>query len=390
MSMPAAARSCRANRGSGSPRYGCRRYATAFSTLRSSPFTRRDGACSNITSKNGSIIKPARSPARWKSLNPVRRYSRPPRVACPISARSRSLARSVTVIFASAKAGATRIRALQHGWTLSMRACRLSRRPSQPENITFTPAARGFIRRADVKKLRCVSTGAAMSRSARRSELVVHARAQEIGVERHVVGGEPAAAIQSAIEATEIDIEILDLGRPVGRERGFQPGADRPTAIVAAGLGEARNRSLDVAERGAAGDIRHETIRGVAEPPAHGCQPRVARLAAGWTQICSRTVDPRPIDIAFDAGDHLTELIIVAGGAADEPAAHIAAAGRIPVRTAEAAAAVDADVKAGPIVDLYDSRLRSIDRPRRPARQIGRRRDHRHCRERDKRKHNTL
>jgi len=78
---------------------------------RSLPFTRRDGVRSNITSKNGSIIKPARSPVRWKSLNPIRRYSRPPRAACPISARSRSLARSVTVIFASAKAGATRIRA---------------------------------------------------------------------------------------------------------------------------------------------------------------------------------------------------------------------------------------------------------------------------------------
>ncbi len=112
MSVPAAARSFRANRGSGSPRYGCRRYATAFSTLQSSPFTRRDGARSNITSKNGSIIKPARLPARWKSLNPIHRYSRPPRAACPISARSRSLARSVTVIFASAKAGAKHIRAL--------------------------------------------------------------------------------------------------------------------------------------------------------------------------------------------------------------------------------------------------------------------------------------
>jgi hypothetical protein len=131
--------------GSGSPRYGCRRYATAFSTLRSLPFTRRDGVRPNITSKNGSIIKPVRSPARWKSLNPIRRYSRPPRAACPISARSRSLARSVTVIFASAKAGATRIRALWHGWTLSLRAFRLSRRPSKLDNITFAPAARSFI-----------------------------------------------------------------------------------------------------------------------------------------------------------------------------------------------------------------------------------------------------
>ena len=36
----------------------------------------------------------------------------------------------------------------------------------------------------------------------------------------------------SKILRAEIDIEILDLGRPVGRESGLQPGADRPTAIV--------------------------------------------------------------------------------------------------------------------------------------------------------------
>jgi len=69
-------------------------------------------------------------------------------------------------------------------------------------------------------------------------------------VERHVVGGEPAAAIQSAIEATEIDIEILDLGRPVGRKRGFQPG-DRPARSngVAAGLHPDRERDPALLER---------------------------------------------------------------------------------------------------------------------------------------------
>ncbi len=41
-------------------------------------------------------------------------------------------------------------------------------------------------------------------------------------MKRDVVGDRHAVAIEPAIEAAEIDIEIFDLGRPVGRERGFE------------------------------------------------------------------------------------------------------------------------------------------------------------------------
>src|SRR5262249_50254034 len=183
-----------------------------------------------------------------------------------------------------------------------------------------------------------------------RSELIVHAGAEEIRVKCDVVGDRHAVAIEPAIEAAEIDIKIFDLGRPVERERGFESGADRPAGIVAAGRCEARDRGLDIAECGAAGDVRHEQIRGITEAAAHRGEPGIARRAAGRTQIIGRAADARPIDVTFDTGDDLAELIIVAGSAADDPAAHVAA-GRIPVRTAEPAAAVDADVKSGPIVD---------------------------------------
>src|SRR5262249_49506426 len=191
-----------------------------------------------------------------------------------------------------------------------------------------------------------------------RSEPIVHAGAEEIRVKCDVVGDRHAVAIEPAIEAAEIDIEIFDLGCPVERERGFESGADRPAGIVAARRGEARVRGLDIAECGPARAVRHEPIRGITEAAAHRGEPGVARRAAGRTQIIGRAADAGPVDVTFDTGDDLAELIIVAGGAADDPAADVAAAGRIPVRTAEPAAAVDADVKSGPLVDGSITRLR--------------------------------
>src|SRR5262249_43393338 len=123
------------------------------------------------------------------------------------------------------------------------------------------------------------------------SELIVHAGAQEIGVERHVVIDESGPAIQSAIEAAEIDIEILDLGRPVLRSRSLQSGAHGPATVVAAGLRQSRRRCLDIAEGAAASDERHESIRGIAEAPAHRGKPGVARLATQQARIVGRAID---------------------------------------------------------------------------------------------------
>lgn len=47
-------------------------------------------------------------------------------------------------------------------------------------------------------------------------------------MKRDVVGDRHAVAIEPAIEAAEIDIEIFDLGRPVGRERGFESPIVQP------------------------------------------------------------------------------------------------------------------------------------------------------------------
>ena len=46
-------------------------------------------------------------------------------------------------------------------------------------------------------------------------------------MKRDVVGDRHAVAIEPAIEAAEIEIEIFDLGRPVGRERGFTQAGHR-------------------------------------------------------------------------------------------------------------------------------------------------------------------
>jgi hypothetical protein len=73
---------------------------------------------------------------------------------------------------------------------------------------------------------------------------------------------------------------------------------------------------------------------GIAEPSAHRGKPGIAGLATQRTRIVGGAVDAGPIDVAFDAGDHLAELIIVADSAADQTAADVAAPRRILRRSA--------------------------------------------------------
>src|SRR6202035_4412724 len=140
----------------------------------------------------------------------------------------------------------------------------------------------------------------------------------------------------------------------------------------------------------AAGDDRHEAVGGVAEPAAHGGEPVVAGLAAERAGGVGGAVDVGPVDVAFQADDALAELIIVADRSADQAAGGVEAASAIPGRTAEAAAAVDADVEAGPVVDRNGNRSLVIGRWRRTRRKIGRRRRARQCRQADKGKKYAL
>src|SRR5580704_4273084 len=198
--------------------------------------------------------------------------------------------------------------------------------------------------------------GLSFEHSPRRSESVVDAGAHEVGGERHVVGHQGAAS-DAAIQLAEVDVEIFGLGGPVAGDGEFEARTHRPAGIGGVGAGEARGRSADIAERGAAGDEGHEAVGGVTEPAAHGREPMVAGLAAERAEGVGGAVAVGPVDVAFEADDALAELIVVANGAADEAAGGVeAATGRIPLRTAEAAAAVDADVEASPVIDLHGNR----------------------------------
>src|SRR5712691_5669841 len=165
-----------------------------------------------------------------------------------------------------------------------------------------------------------------------RSEPHVRAGAKQVGVERHVAGRHEGA-IEAAVEVAELEA-----------------GADRPARRGDAAGREARQGGIDVADREAAGEIRQEPVQGIAEAAAHGRQPVVARRAAGRAQSRRRSPDVGPVDVALDAERGLAELPIVADGAADQPARHVEPVDAVPLRAAPAAAAVDAEIEAGPAV----------------------------------------
>jgi hypothetical protein len=82
------------------------------------------------------------------------------------------------------------------------------------------------------QKPRGVNPGVLRDAVAERSEPVVQAGAQDVGVERNVVANQTQATLYAAVVTAEIDIEIFDLGGPIGDERGFKPTAERPAGLV--------------------------------------------------------------------------------------------------------------------------------------------------------------
>ena len=115
-----------------------------------------------------------------------------------------------------------------------------------------------------------------------------------------------------------------------------------------------------------AGDVGQEPVEGVAETAAHGGEPLVAGLATGRAQHVRGAFDARPVDVAFGADHDLANLPVVTDGAADQAAGDIELGDPIPLGMTPAAAAIDADIEAGPVVD------RIVSRPDRlVARQIG-------------------
>src|SRR5262245_1511646 len=199
------------------------------------------------------------------------------------------------------------------------------------------------------------------------SEPDVEASTEEVGVERRVAGRRETA-IETAIEIAEIDIKVLGLHAHIADHADLEPDAEGPAGVAVAAAGQSRPRRADIPGRETAGDVGHEAVEGVAEAAAGGDEPLVARLAAGGTQHVRRALDSRPVDVAFGAQHDLVDLPVVADGAADEAAGDVEVVDAVPLRRAPAAATVDAEIEAGPVVD----RGVILGRRRRPiARDVG-------------------
>src|SRR5665811_1230047 len=150
---------------------------------------------------------------------------------------------------------------------------------------------------------------------------------------------------------------------------------------------------IDVAEGRAAGDVGHEAAEGIAETAPRGRQPRIAGFAR-----CTETgaaagaaADIAPVAVTLEAEHGLAHLVIITDGAADDGAGEVVAvrSERVaPIRMAKAAAAVDADIEAGPVVRRLIHRR--LSRHGLPARHVrgARRPRHRHHGERTKARQN--
>src|SRR3954468_19640939 len=194
-----------------------------------------------------------------------------------------------------------------------------------------------------------------------KSEAVIQTSAHHVAAEVHI--GRQRARSRRATDVAEIDIEIFDLGGPIGDDRGFDAAAGGPTDLGVACSGKAHLIGMDAADGEAAGDVRHPAIERVAEAAARGPQPIVfgfATCRAGRTDEAAFDAAPANVTFQTEHGRAAESLPVVADGAADEAAGRtgIGAVGGL-IRAAPSIAAVDTDIEAGPVVDRYHHSRRS-------------------------------
>src|SRR5205823_13812515 len=109
--------------------------------------------------------------------------------------------------------------------------------------------------------------------TARGSKPVVHAGAEHVRGESDARRRHPAAG--AAIEAPEVDIEVLGLDTPVPGERDLDAAADGPAGAGVAGRPDARNAGGQVADREPAGQVGQEAVESVTDAAAHRTEPIV-------------------------------------------------------------------------------------------------------------------
>src|SRR6185312_13778415 len=132
----------------------------------------------------------------------------------------------------------------------------------------------------------------------RRSEPVVHAGANLVGVEADA--GRRRA--ERAVRVAEVDVQILELAGPVAGQCGFDASAGCPACVGVAGGRDEVLRGFDVAHGQAAGSVEHRAIPGVADAAPGRAKPGVLGLAAGRARgVEEAALDVGPVEIAFQA-----------------------------------------------------------------------------------------
>jgi hypothetical protein len=212
--------------------------------------------------------------------------------------------------------------------------------------------------------------------------MIVHAGPENVFLQRDVAGGCRRTA--RAVEAAEVDTQIFRLGGPVAGQRQFHAATQRPAGIGRGAAGEARHGRANVADCEASGRIRHHPVERIADAPAHGRKPGFAGgAAAGTSGAGAGAIEAGPIKVAFEAEHEVAELAVVAEGAAGLAAIDAeTGVGRAPIGTAPAAAAINAEIKAAPVIGHRGRRRRRLVERRK--RQVGRSRGLRRQRDRQK------
>ena len=168
-----------------------------------------------------------------------------------------------------------------------------------------------------------------------------------------MVGGDAAGRSVAGVRA-EVGVEIFELGGPGAGESPFDAGAGGP-ADRGVGIAADRRFDLQAGEGGAAGDVGHEVVPGVADAAARRREPGVldgAFAAAAGDGVAGVALDQGVVDVAFQAPDPVAGLQIVAKRGADQPAV-LGVGGEVAegvrhVGIAPGIAAVETDVETGP------------------------------------------
>ena len=133
-------------------------------------------------------------------------------------------------------------------------------------------------------------------------------------------------------ECSEIVVEVFRLKAPVGRQHPLEARAGGPARLVAGSAPVGIYRFPDIAECTAGRGVEQQIGSGCPpKPAARAGEPAIARPAGkDGSKAIGRAGHTGPPAVAFDAKDNSSVLPIVAGRAADKPAAQAETAPRRP------------------------------------------------------------